>query len=234
MVRSAGGTSSHCGAVGCHPSYGPTDCIITRFVYLSGQCSRRWPCLLCVLLSQRPHGCLEEGCPLLILRRQLWFSSSPDQGRQSGFQEFAGAWGEDGGKNQEGPVSILTRRSSVLLLWQMTPKWTPRLVQVWFPLTQRQLWVCGGALPLHAGTWGPGSSHLPALSSQCEAQAAERAGGRGTGSERLSLELSLLPTACQPGLRSVWPLCSACSPSFPSFPRVRAGVRPGGSPFFPA
>ena len=120
---------------GLPPLYGPTDCIITQFMYLSGQRSRRWPCLLCFLLSQSPHGCLEEGCPLLILRRWLWFSSSPDQGGQSGFQEFSGAWGEDGGKNQEGSVSILTGRSSVLLLWQMTPKWTPKLVQVWFPLT---------------------------------------------------------------------------------------------------
>ena len=60
----------------------------------------------------------------------------------------------------------------------MTPKSTPKLVQVWFPLIQCQLWVWGGALPLRAGTQGPGSSRLPAPSSQHEAQAAGRAGER--------------------------------------------------------
>lgn len=49
------------------------------------------------------------GVPASDLRSAV--AGSPDQGRQSGFQEFAGAWAEDGGKNQEGSVSVLTRRS---------------------------------------------------------------------------------------------------------------------------
>lgn len=36
----------------------------------------------------------------------------------------------------------------------MTPKSTPKLVQVWFPLIQRQLWVWGVLFPSMQGLRG--------------------------------------------------------------------------------
>lgn len=51
-------------------------------------------------------------------------------------------------------MSVLTRRSSVLLLWQMTPRPIPKLAQVRFPLTRRQLWVWGALFPSMQGLGG--------------------------------------------------------------------------------
>lgn len=60
----------------------------------------------------------------------------------------------------------------------MTPKSTPQACTGLVPTHTTSAVGLGGALPLHAGTQGPGSSRLPALSSQHEAQAAGRAGER--------------------------------------------------------